>query len=301
MYYFYNFTKKIKYIGIVGLILTAFSDLLIFKLLCFFGLFVFIEIAISFSTFKCIILQILGVFYAKKKYGEEVPSVSNYASNIEYSLPFDEKWTVINGCFTEKYSHSWDVPTQRYAYDFIILDDECKSYQGDFKNCENYYCYDKNILAPADGIIVDINNGSNDSLIYPKGKFFSKANHIAGNYIIIKHNDQEFSFLAHLKKDSISVKVGDTVCRGDIIAKCGNTGNSSEPHLHFQIQNGQSFYKSVGLPIRFSNIEIDTIDNYEKIDTRPYMNEDEILDGYITRGYSVSNKQNINTSTKKVI
>ena len=100
MYYFYNIIKKIKYIGIIGLILTAFSDLLVFKLLCFFGLFVFIEMAISYSTFKCIILQILGISYVKKKYGEEVPSVSNYTSNIEYSLPFDEKWTVINGCFT---------------------------------------------------------------------------------------------------------------------------------------------------------------------------------------------------------
>ncbi|MPW24184.1 peptidoglycan DD-metalloendopeptidase family protein [Alkalibaculum sp. M08DMB] len=288
MYYLYEFSKTAKYIGVVSLVVTFFSDLMIFKLLCLFGLFAFIEIALNFSVFKCSVLQIIGIFKVKRKFGNEVPSVFNYKSEIEYTLPFEGQWVVVNGCYTKEFSHSWDIPTQRYAYDFIILDEEGKSYRNEFNQCESYYCYDKNILAPADGIVVEILNVAKDSLIFKKGKFFSKSPHIAGNYIVIKHSEKEYSTFAHLKKDSITVKVGDSISRGDIIAKCGNTGNSTEPHLHFQLQTGQSFYNSAGLPIKFNNIKLTIAPNYKRFDHRLSMPKEQILEGYISRGYNVS-------------
>jgi hypothetical protein len=288
MYYLYQFSKKAKYIGVVSLISTFFSDLMIFKLLCLFGLFTFVEIALNFSVIKCSVLQIIGIFKVNKKFGKEVPSVLNYKGEIEYTLPLEGKWAVVNGCYTKEFSHSWDIPTQRYAYDFIILDEEGKSYRNEFNQCENYYCYDKNILAPADGIVVEISNDAKDSLIFKNGKFFSKSPHIAGNYIVIKHSEKEYSTFAHLKKDSITVKLGDGISRGDVIAKCGNTGNSTEPHLHFQLQTGQSFYNSAGLPIKFNNIKCTVAPNYERFDHRVSMPKEQILEGYISRGYNVS-------------
>ena len=288
MYYLYTFSKTVKYIGVVSLVATIFTDFIIFKLLCFFGLFVFVEIALSYSNFKCSKLQIIGMSKIKKIYGDDLPSVNNYKSEMEYTLPFEGKWVVVNGGYTKEFSHSWDIPTQRYAYDFIILDEEGKSFEYEFKQCENYYCYDKNILAPADGVVVEILNDAKNSLILRNGKFFSKSSHIAGNYIIIKHSDKEYSTLAHLKKDSITVKVGECVSRGEVLAKCGNTGNSSEPHLHFQVQTGQSFYNSAGLPIKFKNINVTTAPNYNRYDNRLTMTKEKILDGYISRGYNVS-------------
>ena len=77
-----------------------------------------------------------------------------------------------------------------------------------------------------------------------------------GNYIVIKHHEQEYSEICHLLKDSITVKEGDSVKGRQVIAKCGNSGNTSEPHIHFQIQRGQSFYLSPGLPIFFQNIQV---------------------------------------------
>ncbi|MBS4538301.1 M23 family metallopeptidase [Clostridium sp. D2Q-11] len=288
MYYLYQFSKTAKYIGVVSLVATFFSDLMIFQLLCLFGLFAFVEIALNFSVFKCSVLQRIGIFKVNKKFGNEVPSVFNYKSEIEYTLPFEGKWVVVNGCYTKDFSHSWNIPTQRYAYDFIILDEEGKSYRNEFNQCESYYCYDKNILAPADGIVVEISNEAKDSLIFKNGKFFSKSSHIAGNYIVIKHSEKEYSTFAHLKKDSITVKVGDSISRGDIIAKCGNTGNSTEPHLHFQLQTGQSFYNSAGLPIKFNNIKLTIAPNYERFDNRLSIPREQILEGYISRGYNVS-------------
>jgi hypothetical protein len=287
LYYLYLFSKITKYIALVSLVITFFSDLLIFKLLCCF---VFIDLALDFSVLKCSLLQIIGIFQVNHKFGDNRPSVDNYKSEVAYILPFNNKWVAVNGCFRKEYSHSWDIPTQRYAYDFIILDENGKSYSGEFNKCDSYYCYNKDILAPADGVVVKVVNNARDSLIFPKGRFFSRAKHIAGNYIVIQHAEREYSTLAHLKKDSITVKVGDVVSKGQRIAKCGNTGNSTEPHLHFQLQTDQSFYNSAGLPIQFADVCISKVANYEKCDPRPHMNYDQVLDGYITRGFAVENK-----------
>lgn len=281
--------KYAKFIGIIALALTLFSDLIIFKWLCLFAVAAVIEIGLSFSTLKCSIQQIIGMSIIKRKYGNNIPSYEDYKSDIEYSLPFEGEWTVINGCFTKEFSHSWDIPTQRYAYDFIMLDEEGKSYSGNSKQVNAYYCYNREILAPADGIVIKVEKNAKDTIILGNGRFFNRASHIAGNYIVIKHSDNEFSTLAHLKEDSIVVHVGDKVARGQKLATCGNTGNSSEPHLHFQLQNGVDFYNSLGLPVRFNNVIVSIPLNYDKIDPRPRMEVDKIPKGLITRGYNVLN------------
>lgn len=288
-YKLYIYCKYAKFIGLLAFIISWFHDAIIFKLLCCFSLLLFGEIALSYSTWKCSILQLVGINKVNKKYGDNIPNIDNYECSISYDLPFNGEWTVVNGCFTKEYSHSWEIPTQRYAYDFIMLDESGKSWEGNTTKAESYYCYDKAILSPADGVIIEIVNKSKDSLLLGSGQFFSYANHIAGNYIVIQHGEKEYSTLAHLKKDSILVKVGDKVTRGQEIARCGNTGNSSEPHLHFQLQDGPSFYFSAGLPIRFSNIKINKPSNYGCIDKRPCMDTQRILPGRITRGYNVSN------------
>jgi len=76
-----------------------------------------------------------------------------------------------------------------------------------------------------------------------------------GNHIIIQHNDSEYSYVGNLMPNSVSVKVGDRVKQGDVIAKCGNSGYTNEPHLHFQLQSSKSFNLSAGLPIAFANIK----------------------------------------------
>ncbi len=67
--------------------------------------------------------------------------------------------------------------------------------------------------------------------------------------------------------------------------------NSTEPHLHFQLQNGRSFYYSAGLPIRFSKVNLSIPSNYKNIDPRPNMDISRVPEGLITRGYNVSNKE----------
>ena len=283
------YLSKLYWLGIIGLIGTFFSDLQIFNTLCFFGLFVFLDIGLNFSVWKCSILQMIGMVIVESKFKDKKPSADNYNSKISYCLPFNGSWVIVNGCFRKEYSHSWDIPTQRYAYDFIKLDKNNKSFDGDFKDVNSYYCYEQEILSPADGKIVEINNKSADSKILDKGRFISKSSHVAGNYIVIQHAENEFSTLAHLKKDSIKVAVGDVVSKGQVIALCGNSGNSTEPHLHFQLQTGKSFYSSAGLPIHFEKIKISEIEDYSTYDPRPHMSFENIPVGYVTRGFKYEN------------
>ncbi len=102
----------------------------------------------------------ISIKYKDKK---TLPSVENFKSSVEYSLPFKGKWAVVKGCYTEDFSHYWSIHPQRYAYDFIILDEQAKSYDVKFNECSSYYCYDKEILAPADGVVVKVINKFDDS------------------------------------------------------------------------------------------------------------------------------------------
>jgi len=144
------------------------------------------------------------------------------------SLPFWGEWTVTqghNGQITHK--DAW-----RHAWDFEILDREGKSWRNSGNVPEDYFCFDKPVIAPADGWIESVTNGIDDNDI---GQV--NLEHNWGNTIVIKHTEKLYSALSHLKKGSIAVHKGDYVNKGDVIARCGNSGRSPVPHLHMQFQS----------------------------------------------------------------
>ena len=165
--------------------------------------------------------QLWGMIVLEYKYHGNLPNIENYHTQVKYSLPFDGEWVVANGGVTEKTSHSWEIPTQRYAYDFIILDNTGSSFKGDETEAGSFYCYGRDILAPADGSVAEICTGNLDSGITKNRAVSCKARDIRGNYILICHSDQEYTLSAHLKPDSIQVSVGQSVKRGEKIAECG--------------------------------------------------------------------------------
>ena len=284
------FSKWAKYVGLLAFLISLFSEQALFSYLTLLTLFVVLEIALNFSMFSCSIAMLLGLLVIRKRYKNNLPSVETFESSVIYDLPFEGAWETVNGGFTPEYSHSWNIPGQRYAYDFLLMK-QGRSYFGDARKVESYYCYGKPILSPADGVVVTVRNRSLDSLILGKDRFFSRSSHIAGNYLVVKHAQGEYSLMAHLKKDSILVNEGDHVQRGQTLAQCGNTGNSTEPHLHFHLQSGPNFYTSVGLPLRFSGIALKPCEQYTHMDKRPVMPADGIPKGYISRGYTVQNEK----------
>ena len=236
------------------------------------------------------VLQLFGLMYATIKYRNM--DYEKYLSGVKYSLPFHDEWYTANGGVTKNISHSWDILPQRFAYDFIILDEEGASCQGDKKDLHSYYCYGKDILAPADGIVVSVKNSFPDCRIMDDGQTDLDTPDIGGNRIIIKHSKNEFSAICHLMPKSAIVQKGQTVKRGEVIAKCGNSGNTSEPHVHFQIQSTAGFYSCTGLPIFFSDILKRIYPKYSLVDTRPIPENEDIKEGYIHRGLLVKNLEN---------
>jgi urea transporter len=142
-------------------------------------------------------------------------------------LPFWGEWIVSQG-HNGQYTHKGEWGK---AFDFMLLDEEMKSFTGNGTRCEQYHCYNKPILAPADGVVEEIIDGIEDNDI---GK--SDLLNNWGNTITIRHLPGLYTQLSHLRKDSFKVAVGDHVKCGDILANCGNSGRSPQPHLHFQVQ-----------------------------------------------------------------
>jgi len=138
---------------------------------------------------------------------------------------------------------------QRYAIDWVRLGADGRTFHGDEHNNKSYYGYDADIHAVADGTIAEAKDGIPENI--PNAEKLAvpiSSETLAGNHIIEDLGGGRFAAYAHLRPGTIKVKVGDKVRAGQVIARLGNTGNSSEPHLHFQICDAPSFLDSEGLP-----------------------------------------------------
>ena len=254
-------TKKLKWLLLVAMVVASYFD---FPHYDWFGrafMFLFLIQPGAIQGF----FQLPGSVVAWIRRGFRLPSKKNYKCKGDYILPFTGKWTVLNGGVDRKISHSWILVSQRYAYDFIIIDDEGKRLDGDGKLVQSFFCHGQDIVAPADGVVVALSNKHKDSRVDSGKKIYCDAWDIRGNYITIKHHDREYTCTAHILQNSFTVKVGDRVKQGQVIAKCGNSGNTTEPHIHFQLQTGKSFLLSAGLPIEFNNIKAEESMGYVKV------------------------------------
>lgn len=180
----------------------------------------------------------------------------DYQTKTPLRLPFEGEWFVFWGGRTEAENYHVIAPDQRFAYDLLILKDG-KSHTGDGTALEQYHCFGKPILAPGAGKVAVAVDGLADQ----KPGAMDPSNP-PGNHVVIDHGNGEFSFLAHFKKGSVAVKKGDAVKAGDRIGLCGNSGNTSEPHLHYHLQTTERFAGGEGLPAQF----LDYVADGKKVD-----------------------------------
>lgn len=174
-------------------------------------------------------------------------------------------WVAVNGCCAPVGVHRGAGISvnghlhygQRFAIDWMRLDDEGRFTAGNGKKVDEYASYGEKVLAVADGTVIGTLASMEDQVPgeMPDPKTITIDN-IEGNHIVLDLGQGRYAFYAHLQKNSLKVSKGDRVKRGQVLALLGNTGNSGAPHLHFHLMDGPSVLGSSGIPYVFDQFEV---------------------------------------------
>lgn len=170
----------------------------------------------------------------------------DYQTKTPLRLPFEGEWFVVWGGRTLEQNYHAADRAQRFATDLLIYRNGA-SHAGEPQVLESYFCWDQPILAPAEGTVSIAVSDLPDN---PIGS--TDPQHPAGNHVVLDFGNGEFGFLGHMRQDSIRVQPGDRVAAGQELGRCGNSGNTSEPHLHFHLQTTLSLSDGEGLPAFFN-------------------------------------------------
>lgn len=147
---------------------------------------------------------------------------------------------------------------QRFAIDWVKLGTEGQTFHGDKLDNKNYYAYGVDALAVADGVVTEVKDGIPENIPGENSRAVPiTLETVGGNHVILDLGGGNFAFYAHLQPGSLRVKLGDKVRRGQVVGLVGNSGNSTEPHLHFHIANSSSPLGSEGLPYVLPSFDVE--------------------------------------------
>ncbi len=175
-------------------------------------------------------------------------------NKTKMSLPFYGEWFVFWGGDTKEENYHVSSKAQRHAFDLVITDSTGKTYRTDGKSNEDYYAFGQPLIAPCDAKIIAVVEGVKDNI---PGEM--NPEQLTGNSIVLKTATNEYLLLAHFKLNSIKVKVGESVKKGQLLGQCGNSGNSSEAHLHFHIQNQEKLVGASGFKCYFEKLMVNGV------------------------------------------
>ena len=258
--------SKLGYLGLVGF-LGAVFDLPYLHWLVPFSLFSLIAVFRNPYVFGQSVLQTAGNIFIAASHPMGLPNRDNYTNKAAYRLPFRSgTWKVVNGGSTKENSHSWGIFTQRYAYDLLIVDDAGVSHSNEGSSLRDYHCFGMEVVSPSSGQVVSMRDGIRDYTGVGDRSKDPKTRDFRGNHVVIKHSDGEYTFLAHFKENSLRVTVGEQLEQGQVIGLCGNSGHSTEPHIHIHLQSRKSFWFGAGLPMRFTTFEKKCGERFQEID-----------------------------------
>jgi hypothetical protein len=182
-----------------------------------------------------------------------VPFYRTYPSSYDdrpsvarFRLPLDGPVTVAWGGAAADVNYHVVQPDQRWAYDLLVTE-AGKSHRGDGRALDDYLVFDRPVRAPADGAVRAVHDGEPD--VSP-GRRPPRPS--LGNHVVIEVAPGEFLFVVHLRQGSITVAPGERVTAGQVIGRVGNSGTSTEPHVHVHVQDTPRPYFGEGIPFSFS-------------------------------------------------
>ncbi|WP_415923563.1 M23 family metallopeptidase [Streptomyces sp. FL06-04B] len=200
-------------------------------------------------------------------------------SPVEVEPPVTGRWTALNSPVDQVPSHGTHVYGQTYAID-IVADPETGEGEAParpefrrlwppFRRNRAFPAFGAPLLAVADATVVAASDGQRDHLsrssllglvylmlIEGNIRSIAGAHRVIGNHVILGLGDGTYAVYAHARRGSLRVKAGDTVRAGQQIARCGNSGNSSEPHLHVHLMDSPDLDDARGVPFTWRGVGV---------------------------------------------
>jgi murein DD-endopeptidase MepM/ murein hydrolase activator NlpD len=205
-----------------------------------------IEIPWSFDEKNQIITLGLG-----RLVGEALDANAGREAPVSLRLPFDGEWTVWWGGRTIWENFHAASTDRRFAADFFIVKDG-RTHAGEGTRNEDYFAFGKEVLAPAAGTVVSVHDGQPDNA---PGRVDPHAEP-DGNVVVLDLDNRVYAFFAHLQNGSIAVKAGQRVKTGELLAKAGNSGRSTQPCLHVHLQDAAESGKGSGWRLVFHGVVV---------------------------------------------
>jgi hypothetical protein len=168
-------------------------------------------------------------------------------SHTRFVLPLHGPVTVAFGAEASEMNTHNVAPDQRWGYDLVVTS-EGLSHRESGQLLADYHAYGRQVLAPAEGVVQTVHEGEPDMPIGRKAKGDDLGNHVA-----LEVAPGEFLFIAHMQPGSIVVKPGDRVTAGQPLGRVGNSGFSSEPHIHLHLQDSARRHLAEGIPFSFAD------------------------------------------------
>jgi len=173
-------------------------------------------------------------------------------------------WYMSEGCCADDTHHrrglgpingELSVP-QRFAIDFYKLDEQHRTWVGDPSKLESFLTYRVPILSAAAGTVVAALDGFANTTALPNPPKPPPINETVGNHVIVKVAEGVYVLYAHMDPGSVAVRVGDQVTRGQQLGLIGSSGNSTTPHLHFQILTLPTYFPADSKPFAFDSFTL---------------------------------------------
>ncbi|MGY1552635.1 M23 family metallopeptidase [Microbacterium sp. A588] len=209
------------------------------------------------------------------------------SSTVLVSSPVHGRWLAMNSPASKVPSHGVRAYGQTYAIDLVSEPvDEVRPTFGEgsaMRDPSEYPAFGAPVLAMCDGVVVRASDWRRDhrarssalAVIYMmiEGAFreLGGPGFAIGNHVTVRGADGVHAMVAHLQRGSVIVRVGETVREGQQLGSCGNSGNTSEPHVHAQLMDRASPWTGIGIPMAFTGISL--ADAAEKVRALPQNGE----------------------------
>ena len=198
--------------------------------------------------------------------GEYTPVATNRRAPVVLGPPVGGggTWFASDGCCTNDTHHrrgsisingALMVP-QRFAIDWYALDDQHRSWTGDPTKLTSYLSFGRPVVAAAGGVVVSARNDVPETTTIPEPPTPPAIGETTGNNVIVRVAPGVFLLYGHMQPGSVRVRVGQRVARGEVLGLIGSSGNSTTPHLHFQVLTRPTFFPADSTPFAFERFDL---------------------------------------------